>query len=82
MSLKQLRSRWIDGDYDELLETLLLRYVFEFERTAIEFNKIASEVKQNMNTPFSSFSAEDLRKIWTYIEVNKFRTNKSQTEYT
>lgn len=44
MSIKQLRARWIEGDYDQLLETLLLNYTFDFERASIEFNKITSEV--------------------------------------
>ncbi|KAL4434994.1 hypothetical protein ABPG74_017750 [Tetrahymena malaccensis] len=80
-SIKQLRQRWTDGDYDQLLETLLLSYVFDFERASIEFNKIVSEVMVRLQKHFLPFSSDDLRQIWTYIEVNKFRKNRSNEEY-
>jgi len=27
------------------------------------------------------FSSDDLRKLWTYIEVNRFRKNRTAEEY-
>jgi hypothetical protein len=76
VSVKRLRARWLEGDFDELLENLLLRYVFDFERASVEFNKIAVEVMRGLEKPFLPFSSDDLRLIWTYIEVNKFRKPK------
>lgn len=76
VSMKKLRARWLEGDFDELLENLLLRYVFDFERASTEFNKIAGEVMRGLEKPFLPFSAEDLRLLWTYLEVNKFRKTK------
>lgn len=81
VSLKQLRHRWVDGDYDELLENLLLRYTFDFEKAGVEFNKIAAEVMRGVGKQFLEFSPDDLRKLWTYIEVNRFRKNRTAEEY-
>lgn len=70
--LEKIMKRW-NLDYDALLEALLIELSFDFTDTGKLFNKIASEVNKKAGKEYIDFTEEELRLMWTYIEVNKNR---------
>ncbi|EGR30307.1 leucine rich repeat protein [Ichthyophthirius multifiliis] len=79
MDIEALKKVWI-SEFDELLENLLVKYMFDFDKATLKFNRIANQatVKNNFGFTFQPFSVENIRKMWTYIEVQKFRNIKKE----
>jgi hypothetical protein len=70
--LEKIMVRWIE-DYDALLEALLIELCFDFTDAEKLFNKIAGEIITKTGKEYNNFTEEELRLMWTYIEVNKNR---------
>ncbi|KRX01690.1 hypothetical protein PPERSA_01560 [Pseudocohnilembus persalinus] len=72
--LQKLQQTWIP-DQDELLETLLENYMFDFQKVCRDFNKISKKVlKDKFQREYNEL---ELRMIWTEIEKNKYRNNNN-----
>jgi hypothetical protein len=62
------REGWTK-DHDELLENLLMFHQFDFIAVSEEFKKIMALEDQCLKY----LEPDDLRLIWTYIELGKYR---------
>ncbi|KAM3146592.1 hypothetical protein pb186bvf_001122 [Paramecium bursaria] len=65
---QKLRKGW-KKDHDELLENLVKYHKFDFESVSNEFKKVMMLEDQELEY----LEPEDLRKVWTYIELVKYR---------
>jgi hypothetical protein len=79
VKLEAIKRRW-EIEYDELLQSLLERFTFDFECAKKEFNRIASEVMVKAGRQYKGFTAEELQQMWTYIEVNKLRVKREDLQ--
>ncbi|CAD8195156.1 unnamed protein product [Paramecium octaurelia] len=70
---KQKREGWTI-DHDELLENLLMYHQFNFDAVSDEFKRIMAYEDQDLKY----MEPEDLRIIWTYIELSKYRNKVPQ----
>ncbi|CAD8191117.1 unnamed protein product [Paramecium pentaurelia] len=70
---KQKREGWTI-DHDDLLENLLMYHQFNFDAVSDEFKRIMAYEDQELKY----LEPEDLRIIWTYIELSKYRNKIPQ----
>ncbi|CAD8095843.1 unnamed protein product [Paramecium sonneborni] len=70
---KQKREGWTI-DHDELLENLLMYHHFNFDAVSDDFKRIMALEDQEL----MYLEPEDLRIIWTYIELSKYRNKLPQ----
>lgn len=76
---QRIQTKW-KAKYEPILETLLLRYKFDFGEVQPSFNMIIANVNRKLLRAPVRFEIDELRKVWTKVEIRKREEQRSEEQ--